>query len=257
MGLREHRAEVEACVRNDIELVLEGGDLQRVGNVYDELSKHCRVLAGCALLLDADIDGFVDLLARSGHARVHLLRRRAEQPALRNPHLAASNADALFDVLAARQLPIALQLATLSPDTWWKGEEYEEDFLYAHFLLRHLRDPKAADLAAMVTELERATGNHEAARPRLCRALLELKQGDFDEAFESLLDEHDEVLKEDRTHVWPDGKIELRIKEQLHIEALAWLNLADAAGLSTQPEYRYCPASSRLPASRPSAPSVF
>ena len=252
MALREAREEVAVYVESDLALVRGRPSLERVGVAYDELCKHYRILAGCALLLDGDVDEYADMLTRSGHARVHLLERLSENPAMRNPYLAAGNADALFDALAAGNFGLARIIASLSPTQWWKGEEYEEDFHFAHFFHLLIRDRTRfdAELDMAVDQLAQATDDDEAARPRLCKALRESDQTGFSDAFARLLEERDLELAEDKQKFWPDGKIGLRIKSELFTEALALLNVADQVGLRTEREYPYCPALARQPSGR-------
>lgn len=245
--MRESVAEIAMMLESDIELVRRLPPIERVGPVYDELSAHYRIVAGCALLSDGDTDAYADALTCSGHIRHHLLTRRAEKPSLRNAYFAAGNSAGLFDPLAANNIGLAKAIADLSPREWWEGEEYSEDFYFAHFFHLLLRQPRGAlELTSTVDLLREAVADDESARVGICTALMSLDQATFDRSFSKLLDERDAELVEEGDRFWPDGKIAFRVMSRLYTEALAILNVADLRGLETESEYRYCPALARM-----------
>lgn len=248
MSLRESVAEIATMLQSDLELVRGLPPIERVGPVYDELCAHYRIVAGCALLSEGDTDAYAGALACSAHVRHHLLTRHEEKPSLRNPYFAAGNSAGLFDALAASHIGLAAAIAELSPGEWWEGEEYAEDFYFAHFFHLLLRQPQGShpDLASTLERLRAAFADDERARVGICTALMSRDQAGFDASFDKLLDERDTELVEEADRFWSDGKIGFRVMSRLHTEALAILNVADLRGLATEHEYRYCPALARM-----------
>lgn len=248
MSLRESVAEIATMLQSDIELVRALPPIERVGPVCDDLCTHYRIVAGCALLSDGDTDAYAAALTCSGHVRHHLLTRHAEKPSLRNPYFAAGNSAGLFDALAAGNVDMATVIADLSPREWWEGNEYAEDFYFAHFFHLLLWQPQGShpELASTLERLRAAFADDECARVGICTALMSRDQAGFEASFDKLLDERDTELVEEADRFWSDGKIGFRVMSRLHTEALAILNVADLRGLATEREYRYCPALARM-----------
>src|SRR5688500_1030879 len=111
MSLREHKEEIESHVEVDLGHLDDPVPVRNAGPLFDTLSENLRVLAGCALLLDGDTDGFYAGLTRSGHARAYFLARRAADPAARNSYHATGNSAAFFDVLAGRNFDLGQRIA--------------------------------------------------------------------------------------------------------------------------------------------------
>jgi hypothetical protein len=135
-----------------------------------------------ALLLDADAAALHRELCRSGRAMLHAL------PRIDPREQVTSKLRPFFDALAAGDTSCAQGLASGARGAWNAEEEYEDDFLYVHFLMQRLSlgaDARACD--AIVARWEAVLDG--AADPRLGVAK-SIARGDgaaFAEALEGLL----------------------------------------------------------------------
>jgi hypothetical protein len=248
VDLRDAIDEMAVSIEFDIGELPEH-PVDRIGAVCDMASDGLRTLAGCALLLDADADAYVQHLTRSAETRRYFLDRcRREAPALRNAYRAAGNSAGLFDALAARRFDLARDIARLSNTVWWEGEEYLEDFTVAHLLHRLVQDePRDGPQVRQALEnLERAIGESEAAKFAVCRAIVQSDQVVFYEGFEAMLAARTAELLEQGDPFTPYDEAAHRVANTFYIDGLALLNLADRFSLRTRDEYRYCPRTARV-----------
>lgn len=256
MVLRDIVEEIAAGVELELEKLSDHAP-DAIGQVCDDISSGFRTLAGCALLLDADTDSYYHGLANCGAARVYFLNRsQREQPDLRNAYRATGNSGPLFSTLAARHFDLARKIVALSSKTFWEGEEYAEDFCFAHFFHLLIVDPRAGqtEVKTALTDLGAAIGEDAPARFQVCRSLWDRDQQAFNEAFEALLDERNKELAEMGDPYTPYDAAAHRVARTFFIDGLAILNVADLLGLSTEREFRFCPAAARLPMIAPFPP---
>jgi hypothetical protein len=248
MNLRVVIDEIATGIEFDVERMPDH-PVDKIGEMCDAVSSGSRTLAGCALLLDGDADGYYQHLGRSAEVRRYFLDRCArEAPALRDGYRAAGNSAALFDALAARRFDLARGVASLSNTTWWEGEEYHEDFALAHLLHLLVQDePRDGTQVRQALEsLDRALDGSEPAKLAVCRAIVERDQAAFDEAFEALLAARTAELLEQGDPYTPYDEAADRVAKTFYIDGLALLNLADRFSLTTRDEYRYCPRTARV-----------
>lgn len=253
MSLRSVAQEIESYVTVGLEMLSYGLPVEEIGRTCDDLCQHYRTLACCALLVQADTDGFLHCLHRSGNVRLHFLQRCAAREGYHDSYTCTGSSAGFFDAMAARNFPLALRIAQLSPEHWQEGEEYRDDFCFAYFF--HLAVRNSADdrprMASTLDDMAQIVQGEESPKLAVCRALLDRHQQAFDEAFEALLDARKEEIEEERPQFFPDDRIVFRTKSRVYTEGLAVLNVADHLGLQTAPEYRYCPVTARLAMSAP------
>ena len=248
MDIRSAIDEIAVSIEFDIGELPEQS-IDRIGPVCDMAIGGLRTLAGCALLLDADVDAYYQNLTRSAELRRYFLDRcRREAPALRDGYRAAGNSAALFDALAAHRFDLAREVASLSNTTSWEGEEYLEDFSLAHLL--HLLVQGAArdgtEVRQALENLDRALDGSEPAKLGVCRAIVQGDQIAFDDAFDALLVARKAELLEQDDPFTPYDEAAHRVANTFYIDGLALLNLADRFSLTTRDEYRYCPRTARV-----------
>lgn len=219
------------------------------------LSARCplgTILTFCSNFRIAGIgDLFLTATPRTFHQRLHQSSRafahflsRADEAGQRT-----SKALPFFDAIACGDLEGAGLIARDARHTWAQGEEYEEDFLFVEFLMRHffLR-ASPADSQALLTRYAKALQDAEDIRLELCRALLGKDEEAFGQALEQFLSEredHYEALAEDESVT-----DEVRFTEGLlSVEGLALVRLAESQGLATEEDYLHIPSIAReLPA---------
>jgi hypothetical protein len=249
MSIRSAAREIESYVEMNLETLSFELPVEEIGGTCDNLSENYRILACCALLLSADTDAFLHQLHRSGQVRLYFLRRCSAQPSYHDPYSATGNAAGFWDAVASRSLELASRIVALSSERWREGEEYQDDFCFAYFCHLAIQNRLEAKprMDATVRELEVAVEGEQSARLDICKALLALNQEQFDQGFESLLEERRVEIDEERSQFFPDDRILFRTKSRIFVEGIAILNIAELLGLQTAREYRYCPVTARLP----------
>ncbi|MBU8896803.1 immunity 49 family protein [Corallococcus sp. M34] len=210
-----------------------------------EVSLHEQMLAIALLRTETDTRGFFAHLTRSAEARRQLLMT-ARQGGRNGRFTGTSHLQPFCDALASGHDALARELARLSSRVWLQEEEYEEDFLYAHFLhLLVLEDfhPTAAHQALLDRwgRLESAPD----ARRAVCHALMSQDAEAFDAALEARGREH-EAHCDELAALRLAPSAEARTLRLVFVEGLALLRLATARGLPTRREYRLMPALARV-----------
>jgi hypothetical protein len=199
----------------------------------------------CELLLDAEVDAFFHHLIRSAQTRLWALERGMALAQPPRKLLKTSNARGLHAALAARQWELARRIARASPAVWMEGVEYEDDFLAAHFVHRHLLGAPPEELHSLLARFEAVLEGGASPRFDLCRHLLARDSQGCTQAFADLLVERTAKLKKlQRESV--SASDELFVPQSaIYVEGLAWLALLEQAGLPTEPEYPMCPSLAR------------
>lgn len=229
----------------------DGFELAELGRISVQLCGKLRALAIIALVVKADSDRFFHNLIRSGTVRETFLARLKQAGHQADHHLASSRLDGLLDAIAAGDIELAQRIAWLSPRQFEPQREYEDDFCYAQVLHRLVHGVSAASV------YEPFLARHEAVlqgqpdpRLALCRALVTPSQADFDTAFADLLQARSDEIAAQVARSQLDEP-QTVAERQVFVEGLAWLRLAERAGLRTEAEYLYCPSSARVPMRQP------
>jgi len=148
------------------------------------LCRNFRIAGIGLLFLRGRTRDFLLHLSHSGRAFAHFLSHAG----VNAPRLC--RCAPFFDALAAGDFGAAEDIARRSRRTWVRTEEYEEDFVFVDFLMRHFfLGASHQDSDAMLTRWEAALQGSEDVRLAICRALLEKKEAAFNEALEQCLDE--------------------------------------------------------------------
>jgi len=212
------------------------------GRFAEALSEARRATGILELLVNGDPEAFAAQLAHSGYARIHFLKRCAKE-SFADYHTSASHSEGLFDALAAGQLGIAREIAALSQKAFRPNEEYEDDFCYAHFLHGYI-GPTPPAQGKVLKQFGKALEGDASARLAICHAFESVDAAAFDQAFDALLDEHDEHVAELRLGR-AEEEVAVAAGTYVFVEGLALLWLAERAGFDTKADYRYCPALAR------------
>jgi len=166
----------------------------------------------------------------------------------------------MFAALLANDEALAADIARLSPLTWNDRVEYEEDFLYAHFINRLISGDETISLQRIRDSFQRALEGEETARFRLCASLL-VPAGERAElalpAFEDLLQERRQEMQELREKSILATDDMFMPFSSVYVEGLAWLNLLERAGVTVGAEYAFCPSLARLKTYPPLPPEFF
>jgi hypothetical protein len=205
---------------------------------YRHISLLYRRLAVGALLTSGDPRDFFGYLARSARAFLHFAE--IAPPAER----VTSKADAFFDALACRDEEGARRLAAALPSSPNPDREYEEDFYYVRCVMDIYGGAKPG---AAVTDMLKAWTTLAVdpdLRADLCSALLDRDQDRFDDALAACIEarQADLARRKEQDKLPPD---EASTTAHVSTEVLAWLELAERAGLRVAPEYPFAPGIAR------------
>ncbi|XDD44744.1 hypothetical protein AB3N58_17545 (plasmid) [Leptospira sp. WS60.C2] len=148
--MQQTSEELAAYARTLAELASTQVPSQHLGGICRKLSQHYRALG--ILLREADVNRFFHWLIQSALTRRYFPERCQSDENFSSPYRRANLVGPFFDAVAATQ-NMARKIATLSAKTHLAGEEYEDDFAYAHFL-HLLVDFVGPDKAALVAALD-------------------------------------------------------------------------------------------------------
>jgi hypothetical protein len=222
-----------------------------LGDLSMDLSAKFRALGIMVLLTQGESDLFYHHLIRSASARELYLRRLRDERIADDHHRVSGRYEPLLDAIASGERTLGAKIVELSPTEFQEGREYEDDYCYAQILHRFVQQPPAdAELPPLLDRFETYLAGEPNARFEVCRALAARDQEAFDEAFEGLLMEHEERIEKDKER----GQLEepqVAAERQVFVEGLALHRIAEDRGLTTQPEYRFCPSMGRVPMKRP------
>jgi hypothetical protein len=178
---------------------------------------------------------FFEHLFKSGRCFLHFLEANDDGPKV------TSKAAPLFDAIACNDRAGAALIAARARQKWNPDLEYEDDFLYVHFLIQRFFLGVAPDvLAATLRRYEDVLEGQKDFRLGLCKALLGRDQAGFDAAVEALVDALEAHYDKQRGREVLDPD-EAATTVHVSTELLAWLRLAGEAGLATLPSYPMAP----------------
>jgi hypothetical protein len=221
-----------------------------LGPACDALGALLRTAGIAALLVELDADKLHHMLIRSGLTRAFLLERTPLADRTTSRYCKISRSAGFFDAVAAGQLDLARHLIALGPQQRNALFEYEEDHAYVSFLYGLLLGRGGAEQKAILDGWSALLGGAKSAKLEVCRALSLGDPAVFDGAFARLLRARKKEIEEQERSLARD-EMEYAGGRYLHVEGLALLRLAGSLGVSTRPEYDYCPREARQPMSAP------
>jgi hypothetical protein len=204
---------------------------------YLMVSTLYRRIAIAGLLSTADPGIFFQNLFKSGRAFLHFLQSAPDA------EKATSSSAPLFDAIACRDREGVAGLAKNSRATFASGKEYEEDFFYIRFLMDRFITGASKDSARQWLD-QWAALSPDDFRLAVCTALDRRDQGAFDQAIEMAISElraRIEALRAKDALPADDAATTARVST----EVLAWLELAEASGLSLERDYPLAPSLAR------------
>lgn len=192
-----------------------------------------------SLLLTGTATHLHSYLHKSARAFIHYLRQVGTRGWL------ASKADPFFDAAACGDIEAARELARLAPTTVDRKGEYEEDFLYARFLMdQFLPEGGARDGGALLQRYEQVLEGSADPRLDACRALLEGAAGGIDNALMQMMAERDaRYLKLAEKESLAEEV--LATERYLSIEGLVLVRLASSKGCVLPEEHLFIPSVAR------------
>ncbi|MBZ4415082.1 Imm49 family immunity protein [Myxococcus sp. RHSTA-1-4] len=204
-----------------------------------EFCQNFRTAGIGALFLGSAPKVFRQMLHHSGRAYAHFLGYADPRTTL------TSKALPFFDAVASGDFDGAALIARSSRRSWAQGEEYEEDFLFAEFLMQQLflgATPRAG--ADMLERYEAALQGSEDSRLAVCKALLDDDADGFNASLALFLSERGDLMAE----LNESGALmeeESATEGNLCVEGLALVRLAEHKGLETERDYLHVPSTAR------------
>ena len=239
---------------------LQATDGAQMSGSADAACTYFQGIGICELLLDAEVTAFFHHMIRSGRMRRWLLRKAQGRTDFAANIIRCSNSRGLFAALLANDWALAAEIAQLSPTTCNDHVEYEEDFLYIHFLHRWIAGDDPTALKAILDSFERALEGEMTTHFRLCASLLapageraDMALPAFEELLQQRREEMDE-LSEGSVLATDDMFVPL---SSVYVEGLAWLNLLERVGVTLDREYPFCPSLARIKSYPPLAAEFF
>jgi hypothetical protein len=218
--------------------------LDDAGRFYQQYCDAARAHAILRILIDSDPEGFFADLIDGAQTRRHFLARCAKA-GFRDVFASCGRCTSFFDALVAEDYDLAKEISDLSPDDVIAGEEYEEDFCYMRFLFLFAKcgNTAGAELDGILARFEKSLDGAWSSRLDVCRALRAADADAFALAFESLLLDRENEIRDMRGRA--EEEVPVALDSQLFVEGLALLRLADREGLATERQYPGCPAIAR------------
>lgn len=205
-----------------------------------ELCRHHRIVGIGAFLLGARCAQLFDGLYRSGRTYGHFLAVLGSDSAV------LSRGTPFFDAIACGDTDSVSHIVERSPRQWKPDLEYEEDFLYVDFVMKHFfREEVAGECEAVLGRFEEVLEGAHTPRFAVCQAFFSGDSELFEQGFTQLLAED-----ADRdAGLLQKGVVEPEVaatEVHVHIEGLAVLRLAARRGFATRREYPRVPSLARL-----------
>ncbi len=228
-----------------------------LGPIIEDMCLHYRALAICLFADDGNTDDFFHWLLHSPLARKHYLGTLTGGARAATRARRASFIAPVQDAIVARQWPLAEQLCALASDSWVEGEEYEDDFCYGMFLGCVLRQ---VNPAGVLTRWRKALEGGKDLRLDVASALAGGDAAELEEALLALLRANEERARKMTDPNTPSilaSNYWFAPNRWVSVEGLAFLALAERAGISTDYELQGCPGPLRSGAYAPFRPRAY
>lgn len=244
MSLRELQKHLIEDLQEHLAVIASRAPTAEIGAEYDGAEECFHAVACCKLLASADRAAFQRYLFWAGLTRRYFLRRCKAEGTLEDFRTARSRSEGLFCAAASGDVPLAVEIGDLSPASFRKDDEYEEDFAYHLFLHRILAGADGAARSAALKALERAAGG-PSHRLDACRAIEARDADAFEAALAALAAAYAadrDALRERSADVpsfEPLGRI--------FTEGLALIRAAERAGIQVPVrDFPLCPRNARV-----------
>lgn len=225
-------ADFIANAEEELELLIPAatrGELD--GKGIHKLCDRFRQRGACTFLLTGDPHPFFVNAMQSAGAYLAWLQRADES------QKATSQARPFYDAVGCGFWERAQAIARASRTTWNRTKEYEDDFLFMLFLMKHFfLGAGEAECRAIVADHERVAEGADEAHRNVCLAFLEKDAPLFDRSLRELLQaraDRAEAMIE-REAIPEESWSWLRY---FSLEGFALLKLADRAGIPVEKDY--------------------
>lgn len=221
--------------------------LHEKGDNTNKLIHQIQALAIIVLLVRGQSDNFYHNLIRAALLRKKFLEAVKDQKDVY--HQCSGRIQGFLSAVAAQDFDLAREIVNLTPPQFQKQMEYEDDYCYGqllyHLAAKHLNSNQIKRLKERYEEL-----CGETPRLAIINAILNKDLDAFNEAFEELILEHEELIEADKKR----GQLEepeVMAHRSVYLEGIALINLASGHSIHPQNHFRYCPPNALVAMSAP------
>lgn len=144
----------------------------------------------CRVFFEGSAVGYHKSGIESSSAYLYYLGQAADEEKL------LSDSAAFFDAINTGIFDVCRQYVSLAQTGWKRDYEYEDDYLYALFLMNHFfSDSTEQDDALILERYDAALEGGQDTRLNLCRAFLDHDEILFQEALEDFLEERQDRIE--------------------------------------------------------------
>lgn len=201
--------------------------------------RNYRIKGICTLFMDGVPKGLHLDLHKSGRAFLYSLKN------MKDADKVTSKGQPFFDAIASNDLECAREIAKHSRLTWNNEEEYEDDFLYVFFLMKHFfLGGTDTENESIIQRYDQLLAGETDVQFDLCRAFFCKDNALFEKTLDQFLIERKKRFKKlVSTDSIPE---EVAATEgNFCCEGLALVKLAETKGFKTQNKYLFIPSVAR------------
>jgi len=204
-----------------------------------EFCRQWRIRGIAAFFIGGVPQGLFEELDKSAQAFLYFLRYFDDNLK------ATSFSEPFFDAVAVQDHECARLIAEYSRTTWNPELEYEDDFLYFYFLMKHFYlSSKTEECQELLNRYEDVLQGAEDPKLSMCQAYLDGNQENWEESFCAFLDSRSDQ-KQRLIQKGALSQEEAATEAKLNVEGLALLRLSEMKGFTTQRDYLGTPSSAR------------
>lgn len=189
----------------------------------------------CSLLLFGVADDLVVNLMQSGGAFLYFVQRCADSEKV------TSQAKPFYDAIGGGFYGCAAEIVLNSGMNWAQGYEYEDDFLFIQFLMKHFfLGAPITECQTILEEFYKAQAGSEPERLAICEAFLNGDNQQFEETLPLLLERRSQKVEA----MVKRGALPEEISSWLRYfssEGMALVRLAKMKGFATDQTYLHIP----------------
>lgn len=202
---------------------------------------HYRQHAGSSFLHTGNTTTFFECMHRSAGCFLYMLKNEMEA------EKRSSENEPLFDAVCAGLLDAAGEIAEYSRASCNFDYEYEDDFLYFHFIATYFfRREAVVDCETILKKYEEVLDGDLSTRLDICTSFFKKDPDMFRDSFDQFLNEREELINQ-QIEGETIGEEEWAWSKYISVEALALLKLATLLNFKTETNYRQAPESLRHP----------
>jgi hypothetical protein len=216
----------------------ESGDGERMESLCSVLSNTYYAVGLLAFVLDADRQAFFENLFRAAKTHQYLIVQQKSIEEIDWSFVNASEIRSTLYALAIGEIGLAREISTAQTKEFVRPFDAGDFYLFA-IALRQLVEGDTGETAQTLDKFDQAREGRRAGAAEVLRGLLAKDAKRLDAGIRTFIDEWRTIVEEDSFEDFPGGV--LPGEESVCTQALAFIRLAEARGIPTQPNYPLVP----------------